>query len=668
MNNEDLDFFDNTSESSEHANLPRVSIFNEAPELFNCTKMNLTRSIKLQKNNFFFEEKKLNLINNNGNKNPIINNIKSNQKIKIIDLDNKVQNDNNNILLRKKTNKFEKIIIEKDNRRSLLLKEQKILINKSGDFNINRINNISKDKIKTNKKISTNKIVKHTELKSNNIDKKITKFNTSNNNTKDLLLNKKIIKNKNNKKYLRKLTRNNSKENLINRTKSKFKSKFNLINTTNIKSNLSKDNNLKKFNHSSKLLSSFKYDLIKQKTKTKTKVSNKLILKKSTKLKKEIQKVSTRLTLPPQTKERKIKNKKDNVNISLEFNNMNKNNKIKSRIINTEKDKEIERNNTSVEKQIKTVCSSNNIFTPNNDIKNMVKSHYFLTKAGTDEYGHLKINQDSYLILQGINGLKNFNIFGVFDGHGPEGHLVSQFVARYFQIEFKRNKILEKIKDVEKIYEKMSSNNFSFIKELFKTADDILRDQEIESRNSGTTCIIVIHIGSHIICANAGDSRAILIYDKNNNNNYKVFPLSVDSKPELKEEKERINKMGGIVGRLRNKYGNEIGPYRVWVKGKEFPGLAMSRSIGDFNGKNIGIIPIPQIIETNFEININYIVICSDGVWEFLDNDDVMTIGNKYYNENNPRGFCNEVINVATKCWRKEDIITDDITIVTAFF
>ena len=54
--------------------------------------------------------------------------------------------------------------------------------------------------------------------------------------------------------------------------------------------------------------------------------------------------------------------------------------------------------------------------------------------------------------------------------------------------------------------------------------------------------------------------------------------------------------MGGKVEKIKNKYGKEIGPFRVWNKARDFPGLAMSRSIGDFNGKNIGIIPDPEII------------------------------------------------------------------------
>jgi hypothetical protein len=39
------------------------------------------------------------------------------------------------------------------------------------------------------------------------------------------------------------------------------------------------------------------------------------------------------------------------------------------------------------------------------------------SKAGRDENGHTKTNQDDYLNLEKIFGV-DYNIFGVFDGHG----------------------------------------------------------------------------------------------------------------------------------------------------------------------------------------------------------------------------------------------------------
>ena len=39
--------------------------------------------------------------------------------------------------------------------------------------------------------------------------------------------------------------------------------------------------------------------------------------------------------------------------------------------------------------------------------------------------------------------------------------------------------------------------------------------------------------------------------------------------------------------------GFKSGPYRVWLKNENFPGLAMSRSIGDFVDGSVGCICEP---------------------------------------------------------------------------
>ena len=304
-------------------------------------------------------------------------------------------------------------------------------------------------------------------------------------------------------------------------------------------------------------------------------------------------------------------------------------------------------------------------------IINNLKSHYSLSKAGKDELGNSKTNQDKYLILTNINGIKQFNIFGVMDGHGPEGHLVSEFLSTYIELEFLNHPKLENEKNIETIYSILKSKKFEIIKKIFINADNALKKEDIDYKSSGTTCVLVIHIGEHIICANVGDSRAILIFDEENDenlNNIKVFPLSFDNKPENPQEKERIIRMGGTVEKIKNKKGHGVGPYRVWIKNKDYPGLAMSRSIGDFNGKKVGVIADPEIIEYNLSIYSKFITICSDGVWEFLNNEDVMNIGKKFYLENNPRGFCKELISKSIQYWEKEDSAIDDITAVIVFF
>jgi serine/threonine protein phosphatase PrpC len=60
-------------------------------------------------------------------------------------------------------------------------------------------------------------------------------------------------------------------------------------------------------------------------------------------------------------------------------------------------------------------------------------------------------------------------------------------------------------------------------------------------------------------------------------------------------------------------------PHRIFVKGKPFPGLAMSRAIGDIIANSVGVSCIPEVKIMNIEDNFEHLLICSDGVWEFIN-------------------------------------------------
>ena len=305
------------------------------------------------------------------------------------------------------------------------------------------------------------------------------------------------------------------------------------------------------------------------------------------------------------------------------------------------------------------------------DAKGWLKNYGILTLPGKDITGSQKINQDSFVFRTNINKIKDFNIFGVLDGHGPEGHFVSKFTAEFIPSLLSNHPEIRNLTDPEQIYKKFKSNNCKIITQSFREADNQLKRVSFDAMESGCTCVLIIHIGSHIICANTGDSRAIIVYDKNNENEIiynKVVPLSVDYKPELQEETNRIIKKGGVVRQMQDDFGEFVGPYRVWSKDGNYPGLAMSRSIGDLKAKNIGVIPDPGIFEYDLCDKTKYIVVCSDGVWEFLENEKVRDIGTKFYIDNNPSGYCHELINQSLHLWERNDIVVDDITAVIAFF
>ena len=126
--------------------------------------------------------------------------------------------------------------------------------------------------------------------------------------------------------------------------------------------------------------------------------------------------------------------------------------------------------------------------------------------------------------------------------------------------------------------------------------------------------------------------------------------------------------LGGVVDQEVNALGEKTGPYRVYIKDQDQPGLAMSRSFGDKKAKSCGVIPYPDIIEYTIKNDSKYMVICSDGVWEFLSNEEVMEIGNKYYIQNDINEFCSQIIKKSTEIWECEENYIDDITIVTVFF
>ena len=300
-----------------------------------------------------------------------------------------------------------------------------------------------------------------------------------------------------------------------------------------------------------------------------------------------------------------------------------------------------------------------------------IKSCESLNIAGRNDEGNTKINQDSYIIERNINGILNFNIFGVLDGHGEDGHYASQFVKRYMINHIKNNPLIKKCEDPKEIYAKLTQNGYSIIANLFTDVDIQIQKEKFDYKNSGTTCVLVIQLEDKIICANTGDSRAIMIFDKSRDDNLinsKIYPLSYDCKPELPNERKRIYECGGCVEKALDENDEEGGPYRVWAYGEDYPGLAMSRSIGDMDAKKIGVIPNPQIIEYNINYNTKYMLICSDGIWEFINNEEAMKIGNKFYLRNDAMGLCQELYRKSVDYWLQEDIVIDDITVVAVFF
>ena len=304
-----------------------------------------------------------------------------------------------------------------------------------------------------------------------------------------------------------------------------------------------------------------------------------------------------------------------------------------------------------------------------------IKSSEGLSSAGKNDKGNKKINQDTYEIEKNVNGVLNFNIFGVFDGHGNHGHFVSQFVKKYIIHRIKNHPLIKILDQPKEIYKTLKSKGYEIISNIFIDADTQIQEEKFDSSRSGTTVVLVIQLEEHIICANTGDSRAIAIYDESNDDNLansKIFRLSYDCKPDLPNEKRRIYESGGVVEKAyysdADSSDEELIPFRVWAKDEDYPGLAMSRSIGDIDAKKVGVIPNPQFVEYTIDQFSKYLLICSDGIWEFMSNEKAMEISNKFYLRNDPMGLCHELTQSSIKLWEEREIVIDDITVIAVFF
>ena len=65
---------------------------------------------------------------------------------------------------------------------------------------------------------------------------------------------------------------------------------------------------------------------------------------------------------------------------------------------------------------------------------------------------------------------------------------------------------------------------------------------------------------------------------------------------------------------------------RVFKVNGDSPGLAMTRSLGDKVGREAGIIHVPEVLQFEIEEDDKFIVIGSDGIWEYLQNDKVQQL------------------------------------------
>ena len=368
------------------------------------------------------------------------------------------------------------------------------------------------------------------------------------------------------------------------------------------------------------------------------------------------------------SKKRKIRNNSSTgIGVTGELNNIiNARNNLRAQQINIHK----QNNNISKVSLNQSQISAQNRMGNNVKrtfiTKKIRKIHHF-THVGFNGEKDKEFNQDIAFLEKNFAGNNSFLYMAVCDGHGVEGHEVSGFIKRTLPKDLSNALMNKEILTSDKNNKKKIYNIIGST--FIKVNEKLISNEAINSIFSGTTCVSLIYTPIKLICANIGDSRAVVgRYDKNNKK-WISINLSRDHKPTEEDEARRILKKGGrIKPFLDEETGTEVGPPRVWVRDDEVPGLAMTRSFGDRVAAIAGTICVPEIKEYAFHEGDKFVILASDGVWEFISSEECINIIGKFYENNNIVECCNFLYEESRKRWLREEDVVDDITMLLIFF
>ena len=279
------------------------------------------------------------------------------------------------------------------------------------------------------------------------------------------------------------------------------------------------------------------------------------------------------------------------------------------------------------------------------DQKNVVINYSFKSKTGSVMGVSKDHNQDCYIIQHDLQSQKGQYLFAVCDGHGTEGHHVSQMI---------KNSLISTVE--RKLFR---CNPADALKKAVQEISEKILHSKIDVDFSGSTLVCVLIIGDFLICANIGDSRAVL---GSNLNDWVAIDLTKDQKPNRKDEADRIVRAGGRIGTHE-----QGGPLRIYYKEQNIPGLAMTRSLGDRISRNIGLISEAEVTERKLMVHDKFIVIASDGLWEFMTSREVVEMVAGYYNQGKCDFCCEKLLRESIFKWNANTVSVDDITIIVIF-
>eukprot|EP01102_Stenamoeba_stenopodia_P001123 TRINITY_DN10983_c0_g1_i1.p1 TRINITY_DN10983_c0_g1~~TRINITY_DN10983_c0_g1_i1.p1 ORF type:complete len:338 (-),score=93.76 TRINITY_DN10983_c0_g1_i1:214-1227(-) len=305
-------------------------------------------------------------------------------------------------------------------------------------------------------------------------------------------------------------------------------------------------------------------------------------------------------------------------------------------------------------------------------------------------------NQDRYfLVAPGLENSKTARsfstaanselmlCFGVFDGHGPKGHLAAEIAKDSFQ---NRCNELDEIKKAGEITSKekelvdfMKSTFHDVHRHIIQSYDTHPTKSSIPPSPSsspslsassspiipeyGTTATVIIvdaksDTDGLIVTACAGDSKAILGVDGSTDEAEVLEITGMHRATDIKEQKRLKADFAGKIRVLADGY---IQPEdKEWWRHQ----LQLTRSLGHRGLQHFGVIPDPTVFTFPLSGKERVLIVASDGLWDGVSDKEVLRVA---MDATSAQSAAEDLVSLG-QLNAPHPAEVDDTTVVVAFF
>ena len=316
---------------------------------------------------------------------------------------------------------------------------------------------------------------------------------------------------------------------------------------------------------------------------------------------------------------------------------------------------DLNHNNISAFLNTTTSSKSTPQLVPFFTVTNSVTRAGFKSRVGSIKGKPKLKNQDSVIIQANLMKIRGQYLFGVCDGHGQNGHLISEHIKDNFSNLLQLHLPPEPNSD--------SAKN-ALIQATLKM-EDSLKSTKIDRTFSGSTMITVLITGSTVLTASLGDCKAVV---GNSASRWQAVPLYCLHNLQNKKERDRLVKNHArIAVEVVEETGEVIGSEKAYMGEENTPGLEITRSIGDKIGKYIGVSSTPELKEYQLTPDDKFIIIGSSGLWKVLTDIEAVLITRVGWEEKKVDMACEDLISEATRRWQSQDKDKEDISVIVVF-